>query len=181
MTPNHGFDRRHFICGGTAAALSAIAAIPVSAQPATLPNSDPAALAQFVRQQKLWDETVVDVIFLQSWRLELRPMDYEGRDNFAGDMTRFRASVFAARSQLDGQLQAVASTLNAERQTFLGAFSDRRSRYNDFLTQIGIAPNGPSSERITRSMFVFANFAHAALGLEAVNTARRRSFFWPFC
>jgi hypothetical protein len=146
-----------------------------------LPSSEAAMMIPFVSQQGSWNAVVADVLFLQSWRLELRPVGDEGGPSFASDLMQFRTSVFAARGQLVARLQAQGQELNTQRQTFLKAFNDRRSRYREFLTEIGVAPDGRAGERLTRSTFVFANLALAAVGVDAVRTARQRSFLWPFC
>jgi hypothetical protein len=180
MTPP--FSRREFAFAGTAAALlAALPHSPLHAQSFELPSSEPPALIPFATQPRLWDQVAVDVHFIDSWRLEVRPMGYEGEGNFEGALAQSRADIFNSRSRLPSQLAAEAQRLTSERQRFLSALSDSRSRFNTFLAQIGVAPEGPAGQRMLRSMFVFANFALVTLSADAFANGRNRSYWWPFC
>ena len=180
MMMSYGLQRRHFFLTGLSFLLvETISPRAALSQISSLPASEPSALTAFAMRDELWRAAIADVLFLQSWRLELAPLGDERSGAFAADIVQFRNAVFGARTQILTALPGMP--LPSLRERFLLAFSERRAGYENFLGGIGVAPDGRAGQRLTTSMFVFANLSFAAVGIEQATVAQRRSFFWPFC
>lgn len=104
-----------------------------SAQTLAFTASDPGSLSKLVETTPQWQAMVADVAFFHSWRLELRPLDYEGRPDFVQEMAQNRAQIFGARPQFISLLAQAGPGLMAERENFISVYNQRRERYERFL------------------------------------------------
>lgn len=193
------FWKRRFLLGtGLAAVLGAVAGqagaqqdpqqpAPQPPQPAPAPPQpqepqwEIGNILERLASAQGFDAIFSDVRFVYSWRVARPPRGYESEGDW----------YLAARNQLAAVFNEVAPdpvgfVRNAEGRVreLIGTgrvvYADNRNGFSEFLRQVGVAPEGPAGQRMVQSMLDYLALAGSANSAD-VETARRRSFFWPFC
>ena len=89
-------NRRVFLCGSTTTLLGVAIAPTVNSQTVAIGVRDDEAAGMLLEDPGLLTTVQTDVFFVQSSRIQLKPMGYEGSSEFSGKMGANRARIFAA-------------------------------------------------------------------------------------
>jgi hypothetical protein len=174
-------DRRFLLLSFAGVAVAAAGTRPAKSQTF---SSDPVEVPRFAeafKQRPVLDRVFLDVAYVQSWRAQIAPRGYESDGEWVMRAARNRAAVW---DRLGGDVVAAVSSMadfvSQYQKVSLEAYEKNKTDFAAFLTNIGIAAEGPAGTRLVESLRDFTLLNAGALGPE-VEEAAKESFFWPFC
>lgn len=171
--------RRRTVIGAAVLALAAFPPRIACAQ--SLPAFDIRAFVERLGERPFLDQIYADVFFLYSWRIQVRPMGYEGDPSWQQPALAFLNSVFNQVVASPGAMVAAATDRFEERyREALADYERNQEAFNRFLMEIGMDPPSQVATRIRESLQGYLALATAAPNAD-VSAAAESSYFWPFC